>query len=148
MTTTTSSTSNRTRARSVWRAGGIGGLVAAVVTTVLAATAHSQGVPLDVGSQHVRAPMFAAFTLIGAVLGSLLGLGAERRLGRPRRTFIAGTVTLAVLSVLPDVAADATRATKVVLVIAHLVAAAIIIPSIASSLAAERVVSDLELNRH
>jgi len=44
------------------------------------------------------------------------------------------TVVLTALSVVPDLTADATTATKLTLISAHLVAAAVIIPALAARL--------------
>ena len=48
------------------------------------------------------------------------------------------TVVLTALSVLPDITGEATAATKVTLIGAHLVAAAVIIPALAARLTAAR----------
>ncbi|WP_255509920.1 DUF6069 family protein [Micromonospora sp. AP08] len=53
---------------------------------------------------------------------------------RPRRTFVRTTVALTVLSL--DVIADAGTATKALLMLTHLVAAAIVISAVARRLAA------------
>jgi hypothetical protein len=48
------------------------------------------------------------------------------------------TVVLSALSVVPDLAAEATTATKLTLIGAHLVAAAVIVPAVAARLATGR----------
>ena len=58
----------------------------------------------------------------------------SRKARRPRSTFIRTTVALTVLSFVPDVIADATPATKALLMLTHLVAAAIVIPAVARRL--------------
>ena len=55
---------------------------------------------------------------------------------RPRSTFTRSTVVLTMLSLMPDVIADATPATKALLMLTHLVAAAIVIPAVARRLTA------------
>ena len=60
----------------------------------------------------------------------------SRKARRPRSTFIRTTVALTVLSLVPDVIADAAPATKALLMLTHLVAAAIVIPAVARRLTA------------
>jgi hypothetical protein len=48
------------------------------------------------------------------------------------------TVALTALSLVPDVTADATTATKATLVAAHLLAAAILIPALPAAIGARR----------
>ncbi len=69
-------------------------------------------------------------TLVGVVLAIVLA----RRATRPRRTFVVTTVVLTAVSLVPDVVADATTATRFVLALTHVVAAAIVIPALASRL--------------
>ena len=52
----------------------------------------------------------------------------------PAATFVVTTVALTALSVVPDLTANATNATRFVLALTHLVAAAIVIPALASKL--------------
>jgi hypothetical protein len=67
------------------------------------------------------------------IIGSLItgGLTAARR---PRTVFVRATVVLTALSLVPD--ALAATATKVLLMLTHVVAAAIVIPVIARRLSA------------
>jgi peptidoglycan/LPS O-acetylase OafA/YrhL len=74
----------------------------------------------------------AVFSLVGLVLAAVLSRVARR----PRTIFIRSTVVLTVLSFVPDVIADATPATKMLLMLTHLVAAAIVIPAVARRLPA------------
>jgi hypothetical protein len=76
------------------------------------------------------------FTLIGAAIGGLLATQLQKRAGQARRTFLITTLVLTALSFIPDVTADATTATKLTLVGAHVVAAAVIIPALAGRLSA------------
>ena len=59
----------------------------------------------------------------------------SRTARRPRSTFIRSTAVLTVLSLVPDVIVDAAPATKALLMLTHLVAAAIVIPAVARRLA-------------
>ncbi|WP_345482543.1 DUF6069 family protein, partial [Actinopolymorpha pittospori] len=54
----------------------------------------------------------------------------------PRRTFLRTTVVLTALSLVPDAIADASSPTKALLMLTHLVAAAIVVPAIARRLTA------------
>ena len=140
MTTTTSPRTipapSATAGRSIWRTAGTAGVVAAVATTSIGAIAKAADVPLVVGELQVQVPAFAMFTLIGALIGGLLASQLQKRAGQPRRTFLITTVVLTVLSFVPDLTADATTATKLTLVGAHVVAAAVIIPALARRLSA------------
>ena len=53
---------------------------------------------------------------------------------RPLTTFVRTTIVLTVLSLVPDVLADASVTTKVLLMLTHVVAAAIVIPAVARRL--------------
>ena len=133
--TTTTSTSD---APSIWRTAAIAGVIAAVATTAIGAAAKAGDVPLRLGDFEIQVPAFAIFTLIGAALGGLLATLLQKRNGQPRRTFVITAVVLTALSVIPDLVADATTGTKLTLVGAHLVAAAIIIPAVAGRLTTSR----------
>ena len=140
-TTTTRSQSTITTAptsagRSIWRTAAIVGVIAAVATTAIAAVAKAADVPLVAGDMEIQIPMFAVFTLIGAALGAVIATQLQKRNGQPRRAFVITTVVLTALSLLPDITADATTATKLTLIGAHLVAAAVIIPALAARLTA------------
>ena len=54
---------------------------------------------------------------------------------RPRSTFVRTTVVLTVLSLVPDLIVDAAPATTALLMLTHLVAAAIVVPAVARRLA-------------
>ena len=140
MTTTTSPRTtpapSATASRSIGRTAGIAGVVAAVATTTIGGIAKAADVPLVLGELEVQVPAFAMFTLIGAAIGGLLATQLQKRAGQPRRTFLITTVVLTVLSFVPDLTAEATTATKLTLVGAHIVAAAVIIPALAGRLSA------------
>ena len=140
MTTTTSPRTipapSATAGRSICRTAGIAGVVAAVATTTIGGIAKAADVPLVLGELEVQVPAFAIFTLIGAAIGGLLATQLHKRAGQPRRTFLITTVVLTVLSFVPDLTAEATTATKLTLVGAHIVAAAVIIPALAGRFSA------------
>jgi peptidoglycan/LPS O-acetylase OafA/YrhL len=72
------------------------------------------------------------FFLVGVVLAVVL----SRTVRRPRTVFVRTTVVLTALSLVPDVIVDAAPATKALLMLTHLVAAAIVVPMVARRLAA------------
>ena len=127
-----------TTSPSIWRTAAIAGVLAAVATTVIGAIAKAADVSLELGDLEVQVPAFAVFTIIGAVIGAVIATQVQKRSAQPRRTFVVATVALTALSTVPDLSADATTATKLTLIAAHLVAAAVIIPALAARLSARR----------
>ena len=128
-TTATADRSVRRRFR-VLRAGVAAGAVAAVATTLVAALARAAGAPLEIGGEAIPLAGFAQLTLVGA----LLGVAIARLSGRarqPRRAFVVTTAVLTVLSFVPDVVVDAATATRAVLMLTHVVAAAVGVPVLA-----------------
>ena len=118
----------------VWRTGLVAGLAAAVATTLTALVADAAGVSLAIAGEQIPLVGFAQLTLVGALVGIALGSVLARRARRPRTTFVRTTVALTALSIVPDLVADADVATRSVLGLTHVVAAAIVIPAIARRL--------------
>jgi hypothetical protein len=118
----------------VWKTGAVAAVTAAVATTGFAALAQAADVSLKVGGQAIPVLGFGQLTLVGALIGTILAVVLARRANRPQRTFVITTVTLTALSIIPDVTANASSATKLALVASHLIAAAIVIPALASRL--------------
>ncbi|GIH04033.1 hypothetical protein Rhe02_21000 [Rhizocola hellebori] len=108
---------------------------ASVATMIVATVGHAAGISLDMGGVAIPVTGFgvltAGFSLVGVILAVVLAYQARH----PRRVFVRTTVVLTVLSLVPDAIADAGPATKALLMLAHLVAAAIVIPSLAHRLA-------------
>jgi peptidoglycan/LPS O-acetylase OafA/YrhL len=123
----------------LWRAGLGAGVVAAAATTATALAADAAGVDVAVDGEQIPAAGFAQLTMVGALIGLLLARVLSRRARHPQRTFVRTTVVLTALSILPDVVADAPTATRVLLAATHVVAAAIVIPALASRLEPSRV---------
>ena len=113
------------------RSGAVAGAIAAVCTTVVAVTASAAGVSLEVDATAIPIPAFAWWTLVGAAVGVVLA-----RLLRERRRFVLVTTAAVGLSLIPAIAAPDDSATTAVLVGAHLLAAAIIIPTLGQRLPA------------
>jgi hypothetical protein len=132
--TGTDPTEPRTAVRPVWTTGIAAGLTASVATTAIAGIAHAAGVSLAVGGQAIPLLGFAQMTLLATMVGSLLAAAFARRADRPQRSFVVTTIALTVLSIVPDVVADAHASTRMTLALTHVVAAAIVIPALAARL--------------
>jgi hypothetical protein len=131
-TTTTQTTTGRFQ---VLKAGSAAGAVAAVVTTLIATGTHAAGVSFaDRTGESIPVFAFAQLTLIGALLGVALAAGVRRRASQPRRTFTRVAWSLAVASCVAPTLIGLGAASVAVLVVEHLVAAAIVIPRIAARL--------------
>ena len=118
----------------------IGGLtavaVAAAATATVAAAGEFTGISLVVGGAPIPVPGFVVLTALFSVVGLVLALVLARLARHPRTAFVRTTLVLTALSVVPDLLADAFVATKVLLMVTHMVAAAIVIPAIARRLSA------------
>jgi hypothetical protein len=111
-------------------------VLAAAATAVVAAAGQAVGISLAVFGSPTPPSGFAVMTVIFAVVGLLIAMVLRRFAGSPRTAWIRTTVALTVLSLVPDVLADADTSTKALLMVAHLVAAAIVIPAVARRLRA------------
>ena len=137
LTTTTTTTRPEVESRSnrqLRRHGAVAGLTAAAATVGVAAVATAIGVPIEVGGESIPLVGFAQLTLVATLIGVVMASVMRRRAEHARRTFVATTLALTAASFVPDALADATAATKLTLVLTHVVAAAIVIPAIASRL--------------
>ena len=135
MTATALTAAPRTSVRPLVRTGLLATVLASVATTVVAAGGHAAGVSLDISGEAIPLFGFPQLTAIFSLVGLALAVVLTRRARAPRRTFVRTTVTLTALSLVPDAIADAAVDTKGLLMLTHLVAAAIVIPAIASRLA-------------
>ena len=109
---------------------------ASVATMAVAAAGKAAGVSLDVSGAPIPVSGFGVLTSVFSVVGLVLAAVLSRTVRHPRRVFVRTTVVLTALSLVPDVIADAAPATKALLMLTHLVAAAIVIPAVARRLAA------------
>jgi uncharacterized protein DUF6069 len=135
-TTRTVTTSSVPTVGSLLRDGAAATVLAAVATAAVAAAGQAVGFSLDIAGATIPASGFATLTVIFSVIGLLIAVGLRRFARHPRTTWIRTTVALTVLSLVPDVIADAATTTKVLLMVTHLVAAAIVIPAVARRLRA------------
>ena len=124
---------------SVWKHGIAAGAAAAVATTVLAAVASAAGVSFaDSTGASIPIAAFAQLTLVFSLAGVGLAAVLARRARRPRRTFVRTTVALTALSFVPDLTFGFGAASAATLITLHLVAAAIVVPTLAGRLAPRR----------
>ena len=115
---------------------GLGATVLASGATVaVAAAGQAAGISLDVGGAPIPVLGFATLTAFFSMIGLVLAVVLGRLARHPRSTFVRTTVVLTALSLVPDVIAPAAPTTKALLMLTHLVAAAIVIPAVARKLA-------------
>ncbi len=121
---------------SLLRAGAASGAIAAIATTAIAAMRNGFGDDLAVAGEPIPLAGFATLTLVGAVLGVAIAALLRRSVRRPRGAFVITTTALTALSLAPDLTADATAGTRLVLALTHVIAATIIVPALARRLPA------------
>lgn len=119
----------RPSTRSLVRSGALAGAVASVCTTAVAAILRAADVSLHVDGAAIPVPAFPWWTMIGATAGVVLALAL-----RMRRRFVVMTTVAVGLSLIPAIAAPDDTATSAVLVAAHFLAAAIIVPALSRQL--------------
>jgi peptidoglycan/LPS O-acetylase OafA/YrhL len=129
-TDTTVPTRTRGRVRSIWKAVGVYGVIAAATTTIVAAVARAAGAALAVDGEQIPLLGFAQLTLAGAVIGGVLATVLHKRARRPQRTFVITTVALTAASIVPDFTMGIATGSAVVLALTHVLAAAIVIPAL------------------
>lgn len=137
ITTTTNSTTTVDQAAvkgRYARAGLVAGVVAGAATSTIAAVVNAFDVKLEAQGKGFPALAFAQVSLFGALLGIGLAAVLVRRARRPRHTFVVTTVALTALSFVPPFLIGAGAATVAVLEVMHVVAAAIVIPAVATRL--------------
>jgi hypothetical protein len=135
-TTAPATTTAAPSAGSLLRRGAVATVLAAAATAVVATAGQAIGISLAVAGAPIPPSGFATLTVIFSVLGLLIALVLRRFARSPRTAWIRTTVALTALSLVPDVLADADTSTKAVLMVTHLVAAAIVIPAVARRLRA------------
>ncbi len=108
-----------------WRSGLTTGAVAAAVTTILVVVMRAAGIPTDVEGEPIPLLGFAQMVFLGTVIG----IPMARRMRTT--SFVRATVVLTALSCVPSVALGTGVASKLALVVTHVVAAAIVIPRLA-----------------
>jgi hypothetical protein len=111
--------------------------VAAMVATVLAA-ALAQGVGVDFevpdGGEAIPLSGFAVVTGLSSVVGVVIAAALLHWSARPAERFVRTAVTLTAISLVPPLLSEADTATTTALLGLHLVAATVMIPTLALSL--------------
>ncbi|RCG25418.1 hypothetical protein DQ384_31645 [Sphaerisporangium album] len=133
--------------RALLRTNLVATVLAAAATETFAALVRASGVPLAVGNPGGSASDVVPVTLgacaIALAMVMVVGIGIaaliNRRASRPARTYRIVTSVLVLLSLVPPLtAAETSTGTKVTLVAAHLIAAAIIVPLVSRRLSPTR----------
>lgn len=114
----------------LWSAGAVAVAVAAAANTGLAVAGRALGAPVAVDGDAIPLVAFPMFTVIAGAAGILLAVALNRWTRRPRRTFTVTTVVLTVLSLVPDLLVQVTPGSRILLMLTHLVAAVIVIPTL------------------
>ena len=123
-----------TTTRAIALPGIAAGLAAAAAVTALAAASRAAGIGLTVEGAPIPLLGFAQLTFLCSLAGVVLAVVLARRAAAPRRTFVRVTGTLTAVSLVPPFLVPAGAATVAVLVLTHLVAAAVVIPAVAARL--------------
>jgi hypothetical protein len=135
MTATLTDARTATTTRPALLVPGIAAAVAAAAaTTTVAAIARAAGVALAAEGEQIPLLGFAQITFIFSVVGLILAAVLRRTAARPRRTFVRTTVALAAASLAAPFALPMDGVSIGVLVLTHVVAAAIVIPAVAARL--------------
>jgi hypothetical protein len=132
----TSRTSRTPRIGALVGTGVAAAAVASGATMAVAAAGHAGGISLGMSGATIPVSGFGTLTAIFSLVGVVIAAVLARFARQPRRTFLRTTAVLTALSLVPDALADAAPATKALLMLTHLVAAAIVIPAVARRLAA------------
>jgi hypothetical protein len=139
LTSTTTQTSTTRTTATLWRAGLVAGAIAAAATTAVAVAAHGAGITFETApGDAIPMAGFAQLTILFSVIGIGIAAVIRRRSARPRTTFTRVAVALTILSVVPDLAMSFDAGSRISLMLAHTVAALIVIPVVARQLPPQR----------
>jgi len=129
-------TSHPHRLRGLAGTGFIATLAAMVATTLAAALAQAHGVDFEIpdGGETIPLSGFAVVTGFFSVVGIVIAAALLRWSARPAERFVRTAVTLTAISLVPPLLVEANTATTTALVGLHLVAATVMIPTLARSL--------------
>ena len=123
----------------VWMYGVAAAFIATVATTVLAAVASAAGVSFaDSTGSSIPIAGFAQLTLVFSLIGVGIAAVMARKARRPRPTFVQTAVALTALSFVPDLTFGFDAGSAATLIALHIVAAAIVVPTLAGRLAQTR----------
>jgi len=128
-----------TERQPVWKHGVAAAVVAAAATTVLAAVASAAGVSFADGTgASIPIAGFAQLTLVFSLVGVGIAAVMARTARRPRPTFVRTAIALTALSIVPDLTFGFDTGSAVTLITLHVLAAAIVVPTVAGRLARRR----------
>jgi hypothetical protein len=124
------------RLRGLAVTGSIATLAAMVATTLAAALGQAVGVDFEVpeGGETIPLSGFAAVTGFFSVVGIVIAAALLRWSARPAQRFVWTAVSLTAISFIPPLLSGANTATTAALLGLHLVAATVMIPTLARSL--------------
>jgi Family of unknown function (DUF6069) len=131
-----SRTSHTHRLHGLASTGFIATLAAMTATTLVAALAQAVGVDFEVpdGGETIPLSGFAVVTGFFSAMGIVIAAALRRWSALPAERFVQTAVTLTAISLVPPLLAKADTATTTALLGLHLVAAAVMIPTLARSL--------------
>ena len=116
--------------------GSMATLAAMVATTIAAALARAVGVDFEVSDSGETIPLSGIAVVTGffSVVGIVIAAALLRWSARPAERFVWTAVSLTAISLVPPLVSGANTATITALVALHLVAAAVMIPTLTRSL--------------
>ncbi len=132
------------RLRGLVVTGFLATLAAMVATTITAALAQALGVDFEVpaGGETIPLAGFAVVTGFFSVVGVVIAAALLRWSARPAERFVWTAGLLLAISLVPPFLSEASPATIISLLGLHLVAASVMIPTLARSLRARSAQSD------
>ena len=135
---TSGNTRHPHRLRGLAGTGILATLAAMLATTLAAALAQALGVDFEVpdGGEAIPLPGFAVVTGFFSVVGVVIAAALLRWSARPAERFVQTAVTLTAISVVAPLLSGADTATITALLGLHLVAATVMIPTLARRLRA------------
>ncbi|WP_353951556.1 DUF6069 family protein [Knoellia sp. S7-12] len=124
------------RVRGLVGKGLLAAVAAAAATTVVAALAKAAGVVFEIpdGGETIPLSGIAFVTGVFSVVGVVIAATLLRWSANPAKRFVQAAVALTAISLIPPFISGATTATSFALVGLHLVAAAVMIPTLNRSL--------------
>jgi hypothetical protein len=127
------------RTTGVWKTVAATTLAAAAATEAVVALAGATGATVAIQGNDLKPGGCAVAVLLCMVAAVGVLAAARRWASSPARTWVRATVALTVLSFVPDLTVpDTSTTSRLVLMTAHVVAAAIVIPAVARKLSADR----------
>ncbi len=129
-------TSDTHRLRGLVGTGLIAALAAMVATTLAAALARAVGVDFEVpdGGETIPVSGVAVVTGFFSVVGIVIAAALLRWSARPAKPFVWTAVSLTAISLVAPLLSEANAATIAALLGLHLIAAMVMIPTLARSL--------------